>query len=229
MRQAYAAEVEAEQQSYLVRVFFWLCAGLVVSAGTAVAGVRTAESVAFLGSGGTRALVVIVAPLAGLLLLTTLRETGSVRIAFGLYFLFCALNGWGLGALLLVNRTVSIAVAFGVGAGMFGGMAVFGHTTKRDLSGWESLVFMGLWGLTVASSFNIALDSFARFWTASVLGVSVFLGLTAYDMQKIKAANVLGDAGTDADRKEPIMGAIAFYVDLVNLPVTIAVILGKRK
>lgn len=230
MTEAVAAEaLRVEQQSYLVRVFWLFGAGLAVSALTAIAGGTTADGVAFFESGGIKVLAVLIAPLGILFGLYGALAKLSVPVAYGIYFLFCAVDGFGLGVIFLVYTTASIALTFGVAAAMFGGMAVYGYATKQDLSGLGSLCLMGLWGVIVASVVNIFWTSSGAYWGTTIVGVLVFLGLTAYDMQKIKAANVPGDAGTDADKREAIMGAIDLYLDFINLLLKLLSILGKRK
>jgi FtsH-binding integral membrane protein len=102
---------------------------------------------------------------------------------------------------------------------MFGAMAVYGLVTKRDLSGWGSFLFMGLIGIIIASVVNIFLQSSAMSWVVSMIGVIVFTGLTAYDVQKIKRIGEEGimSQGNEAIRKGSIMGALTLYLDFINL------------
>ena len=102
---------------------------------------------------------------------------------------------------------------------MFGAMAVYGLVTKRDLSGWGSFLFMGLIGLIIASIVNIFLKSTGVYWVTSMIGVLIFTGLTAYDVQKIKKMGEEGimAQGREAITKGSIMGALALYLDFINL------------
>jgi len=126
--------------------------------------------------------------------------------------------------ILLMEDTVTtgifaIAATFFITAGMFGAMAVYGLVTKRDLSGIGSFLFMGLIGIIIASVVNIFLKSSSLYWAISLIGVFVFVGLTAYDVQKIKNMGEQGimEQGGEAIQKGAIMGALALYLDFINL------------
>ena len=112
---------------------------------------------------------------------------------------------------------------------MFGALAVFGYATKRDLSSLGSIAFMALIGLILASIVNLFWANDALYWITTYAGVAIFSALTAYDMQKVKKINVAGDAGTDADKREAILGALALYLDFVNLFLYLLRIFGKRR
>jgi len=139
--------------------------------------------------------------------------------ATGLFLAYSALNGVTLSTIFLAYTHASIAATFLVTAGMFAAMAVFGMVTKRDLSGMGSFMFMGLIGLILASIVNIFLKSSAVYWAISAIGVLVFVGLTAYDVQKIKNIGEQGimEQGEAAIRKGAIIGALALYLDFINL------------
>ena len=124
-----------------------------------------------------------------------------------------------LSAIFLAYTKASIGGTFLITAGMFGAMAVYGLVTKRDLSGMGSFMFMGLIGIILASIVNIFLKSSSLYWTISVIGVLVFVGLTAYDVQKIKNMGEQGimEQGESAVRKGAILGALALYLDFINL------------
>ena len=150
----------------------------------------------------------------------------SVRIekiqpgtATGLFVGYSVLNGLTLSAIFLAYTKASIGGTFLITAGMFGAMAVYGLVTKRDLSGMGSFMFMGLIGIILASIVNIFLKSSSLYWTISVIGVLVFVGLTAYDVQKIKNMGEQGimEQGESAVRKGAILGALALYLDFINL------------
>jgi FtsH-binding integral membrane protein len=106
---------------------------------------------------------------------------------------------------------------------------VYGYTTKSDLTKWGNLLFMGLVGLLIASIANIFMNSPVLYWISTFVGVLLFVALTAYDTQKIKNANVIGNEGTEEDDKEAIMGALTLYLDFINLFLYLLRIFGKRK
>lgn len=139
--------------------------------------------------------------------------------ATGLFIGYAALNGVTMSMIFLIYTSSSIAATFMITAGMFGAMAVYGLVTKRDLSGMGSFLFMGLIGIIIASVVNIFLKSSSLYWAISLIGVFVFVGLTAYDVQKIKQMGEQGimEQGEAAVKKGAIMGALALYLDFINL------------
>lgn len=142
----------------------------------------------------------------------------SAGTATGLFLLYSALNGATLSAILLVYTTASIFKAFIVCTGMFAAMSVYGATTKKDLTSWGSFLFMGLIGVIIASIVNIFMASSALDFVISGIGVLVFVGLTAYDTQKLK---VMGESAPMDDavaiRRGTILGALTLYLDFINL------------
>jgi hypothetical protein len=112
---------------------------------------------------------------------------------------------------------------------MFAGLSAYGFVTKRDLTGLGNMLIMALWGLVLASLVAMFLPSSTLSVGLSVLGVIIFAGLTAYDVQKIKTLNVIGNAGSDDDRKEAINGALILYLDFVNLFIELLSLTGRRR
>jgi len=136
--------------------------------------------------------------------------------------------GLSLGSIFLVYTTASITQTFFITAASFGALSLFGYTTKRDLSGWGSFLFMGLIGIIIAMIVNIFLASSALQFAISVIGVLVFAGLTAYDTQQIKEMYYEGDGEAVAGRKA-IMGALRLYLDFINLFMFLLQFLGNRE
>ena len=136
--------------------------------------------------------------------------------------------GLSLSSIFLVYTGESIAQVFFVTAAAFGGLSLYGYTTKRDLSAWGTFLFMGLFGVIIASLVNLFLQSSALQFAISVIGVLVFAGLTAYDTQRIKDGyyEVMGDATAMA--KGAIMGALKLYLDFINLFVMLLQLFGRR-
>jgi hypothetical protein len=139
--------------------------------------------------------------------------------AMGLFLGYSFLNGLTLSSVFLAYTRASIGGTFLITAGMFGAMAVYGMVTKRDLSGMGSFMFMGLVGIIIASIVNFFLQSSSLYWAISVIGVLVFVGLTAYDVQKIKLMGEQGimEQGEATVKKGAIIGALALYLDFINL------------
>jgi hypothetical protein len=220
------AAVPAE---FVRNVFSWMFAGLAL---TSVAALYTASSPALLRAiFGNK--IVFYALIFGELGLVIAISGAINRLragaATGLFLLYSALNGVTLASIFLVYTGASIAGTFVVAAGMFGAMAVFGAVTKRDLTSWGSFLFMGLIGVVIASLVNLFLKSAMVAWVASMCGVVVFVGLTAYDTQKIKAIGAAGFMDAAARRKASIMGALALYLDFINLFLSLLRLFGSRK
>ena len=172
--------------------------------------------------------VVILAPLAMVFFLSFRVHKMSVPAAQTTFWIFSALMGVSLATIFVVYTQESIARVFFITAASFGALSLFGYTTKRDLSGWGSFLFMGLIGVILASVVNIFLGSSALQFAISVMGVLVFAGLTAYDTQQIKEMYYVGDDGTVAGRKA-IMGALRLYLDFINLFMFLLQFLGNRE
>ena len=123
----------------------------------------------------------------------------------------------------------SIASTFFVTAGTFGIMSVYGYTTKKDLTSWGSFLFMGLIGIILASLVNFFLKSESIYWVITYAGVIVFVGLTAYDTQKIKEMGIQGFADSESERKGAVIGALQLYLDFINLFLMLLRIFGRQR
>ena len=145
-----------------------------------------------------------------------------------MFWVFSGVMGLSLASIFLVYTGESITRTFFIAAGTFAATALFGYTTKRDLTGMGSFLFMGLIGLIIASVVNIFLVSTALQWTISVLGVLIFTGLTAYDTQKIKEMYWEGD-GAEIGTKKAVMGALKLYMDFINLFLFLLQFFGDRR
>ena len=154
----------------------------------------------------------------------------SATLATSAFLLYAAVNGITMAAIFLVYTGESIGSTFLVTGGTFAAMSMYGYTTKRDLSSWGNLLFMALIGLIIASVVNIFLQSDALGWVVTYAGVLIFVGLTAYDTQKIKNLSARIDPrDTETFQKAVIMGALQLYLDFINLFLYLLRILGKRR
>jgi len=138
------------------------------------------------------------------------------------------LLGLSLASIFVVYTGESITRVFFISAATFGAMSLYGYTTQRDLTAFGSFLFMGLIGIVIASLVNIFLQSSGLYWVISVLGVLIFVGLTAYDTQSIKELYSPQDDGTIAGRKA-VMGALRLYLDFINLFLMLLRIFGDRR
>src|SRR6185295_6906949 len=172
--------------------------------------------------------VALFAPLGLVLLLGFRLRQMSFSAVQTTFWVYAALMGIGLTPILLLYTGASVAQVFFVTSATFGAMSLWGYTTKRDLTGFGSFLFMGLIGIIIASLVNLFLQSGMMSWVISVLGVVIFTGLTAYDTQKIKEMYYVGDDGTIAGKKA-IMGALSLYLDFINLFLMLLRLFGDRR
>ena len=153
----------------------------------------------------------------------------SPSAASGLFLLYSALNGVTLSFIFLVYAQATIVQAFVVSAAMFGGMSLYGLTTKKDLTSWGSFLIMGLFGVIIASVVNIFMHSSTMNFIISIAGVIVFTGLTAYDTQKL---TMMGESMPDdaaVVRRGTILGALTLYLDFINLFLMLLRIFGGNR
>ena len=202
---------------FLAKVFNWMAVGLGVTGLVAYAAASSGLALAIINS---PFFIVLALGTLGLVFFLSARiDKIQASTATGLFIGYSVLNGLFFSTIFLRYTGSSIAATFLITAGMFGAMAVYGLVTKRDLSGWGSFLFMGLIGMLIAMVVNFFLKSPGVAWVISGIGVLVFTGLTAYDVQKIKRMGEEGimSMGNEAIVKGSIMGALALYLDFINL------------
>lgn len=212
------AQVRQEASTvFLAKVFNWMAVGLGLTGITAFV---TAQTVLARMVIGTPLVFVLMIAVIGLPIYLQVRINKlSSGAATGFFMVYSVVMGMFLSSIFLMYTATSITATFFITSGMFGAMAVYGLVTKRDLSGMGSFMFMGLIGIILASVVNLFLHSSALHWMISVIGVLVFVGLTAYDVQRIRQIGEQGimEQGGAAIRKGAIIGALALYLDFINL------------
>ena len=144
------------------------------------------------------------------------------------FWIFAALMGASLSSIFLMYTGASITRVFFITAGTFGAMSIYGYTTKRDLTKLGSFLMMGLFGIIIASIVNIFMKSSMIYFVISILGVLIFVGLTAYDTQKIKNMYLVSDSG-ELMGKKAVMGALTLYLDFINLFIMLLRLFGQRR
>jgi len=224
---ARAAELDVGLRAYMQKVFGLMGLGTAI---TGLAAFFTANNPAMLQllfGTGLRYLVIF-APLAFVLVLSFGINRMKASTAQMVFWLFSAVMGLSLASIFIVYTQQSIVTTFFVSSATFLGMALYGYTTKRDLTGWGSFLFMGLIGLIVASLIGFFVQSSALQFAISVIGVLIFTGLTAYDTQKIKEMYYAGDSA-EIGGKKAIMGALALYLDFINLFLYLLRFIGDRR
>lgn len=154
----------------------------------------------------------------------------SFPVASALFATYAVLNGAFFAPLFLVYTASSIAMTFFITAGTFGGMALYGHVTKRDLSKLGSICIMGLWGVILASIVNIFMGSSMMHYIISYIAIAIFCGLTMYDVQKFKdLMNEYGASAPELLNKIALLGALSLYLDFINLFIRLLSLLGKQR
>ena len=172
--------------------------------------------------------IVMLAPLGVVFYMSFGIRKMSVAKAQGTYWVFAALMGASLSSIFLVYTGASITRVFFITAGTFGAMSIYGYTTKRDLTKLGSFLMMGLIGIIIASVVNIFMKSSMMYFVISILGVLIFVGLTAYDTQKIKNMYLVSDSG-EVMGKKAVMGALTLYLDFINLFIMLLRLFGQRR
>jgi hypothetical protein len=171
--------------------------------------------------------VVMLAPLGFVFFLSARIHKMAASTAQLTFWVFAAVMGLSLASIFLAFTGESVAKVFFITAGAFAGLSLLGYTTKKDLSGFGTFLFMGLIGIIIASVVNMFLASAAMQWIISVAGVLVFAGLTAYDTQQIKNMYNEADDG-EVVKKKSIMGALRLYLDFLNMFLFLLQLFGNR-
>ena len=214
-------------QTYMSHVYGWMTVGLLL---TALVAWFASSNIALIELLYKGMWVLLIAELALVFVISGMINRLSGAAATTLFMLYSVLNGCTFSIYFLVYTSSSIASVFFITAGMFGALAFYGYTTKRDLSGFGRFLFMGLIGLVIASLVNMFMHSEPLMWAVTYIGVFVFAGLTAYDTQKLKE---LGDCLPQDDqnifRRFVIIGALQLYLDFINLFIMLLRIFADRR
>ncbi len=226
----YQRERTAELQSeFIRRVYNWMGIGL---ATTALVAMFTASSQSMLQLIFATPMVffgLIAVELGLVIALSAAINRLQASTAALMFFIYSALNGLTLSAIFLAYTQASIASTFFITAGTFAAMSIYGYSTKRDLTSWRSFLFMGLIGIILASVVNLFLHSESIYWVVTIGGVLVFVGLTAYDTQKIKEMAYQGFGDAEMERKGAVIGALRLYLDFINLFLLLLRLFGGRR
>ncbi len=217
-------------QTYMAQVYGWMTCGLLLTAFVSWFAANDDRIMFFIFSNRFVFFGLIIAQLGLVFVLSGMVHRLSGGVATSLFMLYSALTGLTMASIFTIYTGTSIASTFFITAGMFGAMSFYGYTTKRDLSRFGSLLFMALIGIMLASLVNFWLKSPALMWAITYIGVVVFVGLTAYDTQKLKS---IGESINTNDkenlRRYSIMGALTLYLDFINLFLMLLRIFGNRR
>ena len=212
------------------KVYQYMALGLILTSLTAWITASTPALLRMFYSSLTPLIIVAVAELGLVLYLSATIAKHSASTSLMLFGIYSVLNGITCSAVLLVYTQESVYTAFLSTAGMFGAMSVYGIYTKRDITSWGSFLHMGLWGLIIAMVINLFVGSSAAETVISVIGIIIFMGLTAYDTAKIKALAEGAEMSDDETAgKIAVMGALELYLDFINLFLYLLRLFGKRR
>ncbi len=208
------------------RVYLWMTAGLIVTAMIALVAQRLPISLMSIAI-----LPAIIVEFIIVLALSAFVHKMSPTIALLAFLFYSALNGITLTPIFWVYTNTGIAFSFFATASMFAAMTIVGYTTRTDLTKFGSLLMMGLVGMIIASVINIFFANSILYWLVSFVGVIIFVGLTAYDTQRIKmmTAQVMAEGNSDVEGRVGVIGALRLYLDFINLFLLILRFAGGRR
>ena len=224
---AQSGAIDQGLRAHMLKVYNYMTLGVAITGLMAyVVSTQPAVMQAIFGTG--LAWIVMLSPLAFVMVLSFGINKLSASATQLLFWAFAAVMGLSMSTIFITYTDTSIARVFFITAGAFAGLSLYGYTTKRSLSGIGSFLIMGLFGIVIASVVNLFLKSTGLQFAISVIGVLVFAGLTAYDTQKIKEMYLDTDHEETAGKKA-VMGALALYLDFINLMIMLLHLLGQRR
>jgi hypothetical protein len=223
-----AADTTAVQRAFLTQVYGWMALALALTGIVAVAAASNFEAYSWLLVGNAR-FVLLLVQLGLVLVLSFLINKLSAGVATGLFLVYSAITGFTLSTLFLIYTAESIGMVFFVTAATFALVSAYGYLTRRDLSGWGTMLIVALIGLLLASLVNWFLQSEALMWILTYAGVVIFVGLIAYRTQMLKKMAIGVSDGGDGQRKAAVIGAFGLYLDFINLFLRLLRILGRRR
>lgn len=212
--------VDEGLRSYMLGVYNYMAGGVALTGAVAYLTFQLAvnnPAVAQLLYGSPLKWVIMLAPLAFVMFLSFRVNKMSVGAAQMAFWAFAAVMGLSLSSIFIVFTGTSIARVFFVTAAAFAALSIYGYTTKKDLSGWGTFLFMGVVGIVLAALLNLFIQSTAMQFAISVIGVLVFAGLTAYDTQTIKDTYYQVRGNAELAAKSAVMGALSLYLDFINM------------
>ena len=220
---------QVKENAFITRVYGWMCAALAITGLVAfyVASTPSLANKIATTPGLFFALIIIELVAVGSLVM--LVNKMSAAMATLVFIAYSALNGVTLSMLFLIYTPASIASTFFITSATFAAMSCYGWYTKKDLTAMGSLCFMALMGIIIASLVNMFLHSSGLYWIITYVGILIFVGLIAYDTQKIKAMSRNIYLNSDSGKKTALLGALALYLDFINLFIMLLRIFGNRK
>ena len=223
------AEVSAAFPALMRKVYVWMTFALAITGITAYLVATNETLLTLIYSHQAVMWVLIIAELAIVIGVTAAINKLSLPVATLLFVVYSVLNGALFSSIFLVYTMASIAKVFFITAGTFGAMSLYGYTTKSDLTSWGKILIMGVLGLIIATVVNLFLKSSGLEMIISYAGVLIFVGLTAYDTQKIKQMCLQAPDAGETMQKYALLGALSLYLDFINLFIYLLRIFGRRE
>jgi len=224
----YVDQTEADSRTFVHKVYGWMFLALVITGFVAAYTVSSRTLLNLVFGGRFNFYGLILAEFGMVIYLSRAIAKMSVTAAMISFIAYSALNGLTMSVVFLVYTQASIATTFYVAGGTFGIMSLYGYFSKADLTSIGNLMFMGLVGVIIATILNIFLQSEGLYWIITYVGIAVFIGLTAYDTQKIKKMSMMQMDG-EMKSKAAIMGALRLYLDFINLFLLLLRLFGRRR
>jgi FtsH-binding integral membrane protein len=223
------SRVEMQQRTFLAQVYAWMAFALGITAMVAWYVVNTPDFINRIAASNALFFGLMVGELVLVAVLVRTVDRMSAFLTTFFFFVYAMLNGFTLSVLFLAYTAESITSTFVITAGTFGVMSLYGLITKRDLTSVGNLCGMALIGLIIASLVNLFFQNSLLYWVTTYAGILIFVGLTAYDTQKIKNIQAEAFANEAQERKVAILGALTLYLDFINLFIYLVRFLGRRR
>ncbi len=220
---------QISESGFLSKVFLWMAFGLAVSAAGSYWLLSQPNLLMHVVKNQWIFFGLVIAELGLVIWLSAGAMRMSAQMATTVFLVYSFLNGVTLSPIFLVYTGASVLSTFAITAGTFFFFSLYGLTTKKDLTSMGGLMVMGLFGVILASVVNIFLKSSMLNWIVTFVAIAVFLGLIAYDTQKLKRIHAMGFESEEAQKRVVILGALALYLDFINLFIQLLKLFGKRR
>lgn len=221
-------EIKADARNFIADVYKWMTLALVISGVAALFTVVSPIMTKLIWGNKFGFTSMLILELVLVFVISASIRKISTKVAGFFFILYSVINGITLSSIFLVFQTNSIILAFFISAGMFLGMTIYGRRTSQDLTSAGRYLTMAIIGLVIASIVNLLFKSSMLEWIISLVSIVVFIGLTAYDSQKMLRASQMSD-GSETFKKAAIIGALELYLDFINIFLSILNLFGKRR
>jgi len=221
--------IKSYQALFITKVYNWMALALFITGLVSYFVASSPEMLNIIVGSKMVFYGILIAELLLVIYLTRSIQKLSQNMVIAGFLIYAVLNGLTMSIIFLIYTSNSIATTFYVTAGTFGAMSLYGYYTKKDLTSLGNMAMMALIGIIIASIVNMFLQNDMMYWIITYLGVAIFVGLTAYDTQKLKELGSRGFVNDESMEKTSILGALTLYLDFINLFLFLLRIFGSRK